>query len=249
MGTCWHSYNLHLFETNQKIKIMATFTNLRYIAQSIADNIGKPLDIPLIRRLEREVISKQATLLRNDFTKNKMSYSQLMQDISCLALDKVDIKECCSSVIEDCSVSKTLQTVPTPVRFKEAVSPFSYVGGTDKSTPYTWTTPEQMPMLVKGRRYKLKDMLYYTYLNGHIYVFSPFGQDTVKKVNIRGVFEDPREIQKLKDCNGKNCSLPGDIPIPLDMEDAIKKLIYAELSAMQPKQPQEITTDGSQVQS
>lgn len=225
------------------------FTNLRYIAQSIADNLGKPLDIPLLRRLERDIVAKRATLIRNDFTKNKTPYSQLIQDIGCIKLDKVDIKECCNESIEDCKVTKSLQKVPVPIRFKESVSPFAYVGGTNKSTPYTWTTPEQMPYLIAGRRYKAKELLYYTYLNGHIYVFSPFGQEAVKNINIRAVFEDPIALQKLKNCNGDACAEPGDFPIPMDMEDSIKKLIYAELSAMQPKPPQEITQDESQVQS
>ena len=217
--------------------------SLGTIAQTIADNIGKPFDELLLERLKYEIISKRATLVRNDFTKNKIVYPQLVQDIGCIDMEKTSSSECCSIDLgDDCKVSKSIQKVPSPIRLKENSSPFTYVGGVNKSTPFTWTLPEKIPYML-GRRYGKKNQLYYTYLNEHIYVFHLYSQSAVEKISLRAVWEDPVALAKLKNCNGEQCIPETEFPIPRDMEDAIKRLIYDELRAMDVTIENEIPID------
>ena len=217
--------------------------SLSTIAQTIADNIGKPFDELLLERLKYEIVSKRATLLRNDFTKNKMIYQQLVQSIDCIKMEKVSSNECCSVDLgDDCKVSKSVEKVPTPLRMKENSSPFNYVGGINMTTPFTYTLPEKVPFMM-GRRYGKKNRIYYAYVNEHIYAFHLYGQSAVEKISLRGIWEDPVELAELKTCSGEACATIDDFPIPRDMEDPIKRLIYDELKAMDVSMESEISID------
>ena len=217
--------------------------SLTTIAQTIADNIGKPFDELLLERLKYEIVSKRATLLRNDFTKNKMIYQQLVQSIDCIEMEKVSSNECCSVDLGDnCKVSKSKQEVPTPLRMKENSSPFVYVGGINQTNPFTYTLPEKVPFMM-SRRFGKKNQIYYAYLNNHIYAFHIYGQSAVEKISLRGIWEDPVALAALKNCDGEQCAPIDDFPIPRDMEDPIKRLIYDELKAMDMTTESEIPID------
>lgn len=222
-------------------------SNLATLAQTIADNVGMPYDEVFLERMKYEIISQRATLLRQDFTRNRIIYSQLIQDIGCIELQKTSLDECCTvNLVDMCAVSRTKSKVPTPVRIKENSSPFMYVGGIDKTAPFTWTIPEKLPYMLT-RRYGKKNQIYFTYLNGYIYVFHLYHQEAIKKINIRGIWEDPVALAALKNCAGKECAAIDDFPIPRDMHKLIKDLIYAELKAMIPKDT-EITIDDDKAQ-
>lgn len=222
-------------------------SNLTTLAQTIADNIGTPYDEVFLERMKYEIISQRATLLRQDFTRNRIIYSQLVQDIGCIPMQKANLDECCSvSMADICAVSRTVTKVASPLRIKENSSPFMYVGGIDKTAPFTWTTPEKLPYMLT-RKYGKKNQIYFTYLNGHIYVFHLYKQEAIKKINVRGIWEDPVALASLKNCNGEECAAVDDFPIPRDMHKGIKDLIYDELRAMIPKD-NEITIDDDQAQ-
>lgn len=217
--------------------------SLSTIAQTIADNIGKPFDELLLERLKYEIVSKRATLLRNDFTKNKMIYQQLVQSIDCIEMEKVSSNECCDVDLgDDCKVSKSKHPVPVPLRMKENSSPFTYVGGINQTNPFTYTLPEKVPFMM-SRRYGKKNRIYYAYTGGHIYAFHLYGQSAVEKISLRGIWEDPVALEALKTCSGEACAVIDDFPIPRDMEHPIKQLIYDELKAMDPTLENEIPID------
>lgn len=211
--------------------------NIKTIAQSIADNVGKPFDEMFLERLKYEILSKRATVVRNDFTRNRTVDGSLVQDVSCLEMDSVSPSECCDTDI-DCKVTRTTQKVPKTINLKENSSPFLYVGGIDKTTPYTWTQAEKMPYILSSRKFT-KRHPYYTYLNGYIYVFNSENE----RLNVRGIFEDPTELYFLKNCDGQPCGETDEIPLPKHLEKQVKDLIYDELGVMQRSEEPEIPID------
>jgi hypothetical protein len=172
-----------------------------------------------------------------------MIYQQLVQSIDCIEMEKVSSNECCSVDLgDDCKVSKSVEKVPVPIRMKENSSPFNYVGGINQASPFTYTLPEKVPFMM-GRRYGKKNRIYYAYVNEHIYAFHLYGQSAVQKISLRGIWEDPVALAALKTCSGEACATVDEFPIPRDMEDPIKRLIYDELKVMDTTMENEIPID------
>ncbi len=193
-------------------------TKISILAQKIADNIGKPFDYMLLGRLESDVISYRAVIIRREHDKTGRFAGTLIQDLSPIAVKTVDSIECGAPT--GCTVSRTELIVPKPVRVKGGTN-FTYVGATNRMTAFSFIKPEEFKYLRQTKFGKAYPR--YSYLNGYIYIFN----SEATTISIRGVFADPFELANLKDCNGNTCFQ--DIDIDVDMEESIKSFIYKEL--------------------
>ena len=70
----------------------------------------------------------------------------------------------------------------------------------------------------------------YYMIDEYIYIYNPNG---LEYVNVRGVFEDPREVHDFKTCDGSCYDPQSDYPLPADMLSAINLgLLQGELQLL-----------------
>jgi hypothetical protein len=164
----------------------------------------------------------RAMFIRRDFAKNGFTSRHIEQDLGCLELKKVDPTKCCD-LPSTCSVYRTIETIPKTVRhnFEEAITHVGDITGTG-------TIPMVHSNVIKFLPYdKYTNKKYKAYMVGdYLYIYNAGG---LKYINVRGVFEDPEEVAKFKDCGGSDC-YDSDIieyPIPMDMLQLINNGILA----------------------
>ena len=63
-------------------------------------------------------------------------------------------------------------------------------------------------------------------IEDYLYIYNA---DGLKYINVRGVFENPNEVEKFKDCSGSDCydDDNGEFPIPMDMLQSINNGVLA----------------------
>ena len=164
----------------------------------------------------------RAMFIRRDFQKNGFTSRHIEQDLGCLELKKVDPTRCCN-LPSACSVYRTIKPIPKTVRhnFKESITHVGDVTGTG-------TIPMVHSNVVKFLSYdKYTKKNYKAYMiEDYLYIYNA---DGLKYINVRGVFEDPREVAKFKDCSGTDCYDDDNIsfPIPMDMLQLINNGVLA----------------------
>ena len=163
----------------------------------------------------------RAMFIRRDFAKNGFTSRHIEQDLGCLELKKVDPTRCCN-LPSSCSVYRTIETLPKTVRhnFKESITHVGDITGTG-------TIPMVNSNVVKWLPHdKYTNKNYKAYMiEDYLYIYNA---DGLKYINVRGVFEDPKEVEKFKDCSGTDCyDDNGEFPIPMDMLQSINNGVLA----------------------
>ena len=164
----------------------------------------------------------RAMFIRRDFAKNGFTSRHIEQDLGCLELQKVDPTRCCN-LPSSCSVYRTIKRIPKTVRhnFKESITHVGDITGIGTipivhSNVIKWL-PQDKYTNKNYKAYMLEDYLYI------------YNADGLKYINVRGVFEDPREVALFKDCDGTDCYDDDtvDFPIPMDMLQMINNGVLA----------------------
>jgi hypothetical protein len=164
----------------------------------------------------------RAMFIRRDFARNGFTSRHIEQDLGCLELKKVDATKCCS-LPSSCSVYRTIKRIPKTVRhnFKESITHVGDITGTG-------TIPIVHSNVVKWLPYdKYTKKNYKAYMiEDYLYVYNAEG---LRYINVRGVFEDPRDVALFNDCSGTDCydDATIDFPIPMDMLQQINNGILA----------------------
>jgi hypothetical protein len=212
--------------------------SLNEIAYSIATKLGKPTDIVLVNNIKFSIINYRALFIRQDFTKNGKVHQLYVQDLGCVPVEKTDSAECCD-VESGCSVYRTVDILPDPVRLK-GLEDYTFVGAINKITRYTALLPEEVQFL--GYNKYTKHDPRYIYRNQRVYVFNV----QPEYINIRGVFADPRDASRFNHCDDADCYTDDDnFPIPEDMiPGIISGFINGELQILRDtNEGQEVKAD------
>lgn len=198
---------------------------LNEIAYEIGYRKSRPNDNILRRRIKQLVISMRATLAERRFRKGMPIEGDYVQDLGAVPVIKVDKAEAgCEGLSVDCVILRTEDKIPSPV-VTGSSSPFEYVGGLDKSTPYGYI-PLYLSSTLSSNKFTSK-IPRYTYRNGYVYIIT-FGKwsKAIKYVNISGVFADPTKAEKFNNCVGADCYTDDDrFPVPEDMVITIQDMV------------------------
>ena len=181
----------------------------------------------------------RAMFIRRDFTRNGVITRGLEQDLGCLELEKVDASKCCNLPVE-CAVYKTIKKIPKTVRFsfRDAITHVSDVTGIGtiplveshavQWLPYDKYTKDQY------KAYMIEDYMYVYNANG------------LGFINVRGVFEDPKDVA-LFDCDDSDCYNDDmDYPLPADMLQMITQGILSTELVMLSGSMNDTTNDAAQ---
>ena len=196
-------------------------SSFRELVDEVVDNIDKTTDFAFVKRVESLVAGMFSTILVQEYQKTgKMS-------IDCMATIQVDMEKVDDNDIHhlgldvsEYKVYKTKIKIPQPLKIKIGTA-FSYVGTTDNTKAYSKINPEELNMIMSerfGDRFS-----YYSYINEFIYTYNSVN----KKLNIRYIPSDIREVSNISASNSAQCVK--DINIPLDTRRLIKRMIYEEL--------------------
>ena len=168
----------------------------------------------------------RAMFIRRDFARNGLITRHLEQDLGCLNLIKVDASKCCG-LPSTCPVYRTDRKIPRTVRFnfREAIT---YTGDTTGLGGIPMVEPYEIQWIAFD---KYTSNLPKTYMiEDYLYLYNPKGQDTI---NVRGVFEDPEEVEKFHTCDGPCYTDNLPYPMPMDMVSLITSgLINGELKLL-----------------
>jgi len=168
----------------------------------------------------------RAMFIRRDYARNGVVSKTLEQDLGCIPLVKVDGSRCCN-LPSDCPVFRTNVKMPKPVRFN-LQDAFTFIGKPDG----TGAIPKVEPYMVEFLLYDkyTSDKPKYYMIDEYIYVYNPNGMEYI---NVRGVFEDPREVHNFNTCDGSCYDPQSDYPLPADMLSAINMgLLQGELQLL-----------------
>jgi|TARA_R110000823_G_scaffold49393_3_gene124764 hypothetical protein len=181
----------------------------------------------------------RAMFIRRDFTRNGIITRSLEQDLGCLELEKVDASKCCNLPVE-CAVYKTIKKIPKTVRFsfRDAITHVSDVTGTGTIPLVESHTVQWLPYdkytKDKYKAYMIEDYMYIYNANG------------LGFINVRGVFEDPKDVA-LFDCDSSDCYNDDmDYPLPADMLQMITQGILSTELVMLSGSMNDTTNDAAQ---
>jgi len=188
----------------------------------IAEKTSKPHDIAVINQIKRAIITWRSFLLRQMGHKRYLS-ATFIQDF-CVDTELVDSAECCNTT-SNCKVRRSKLPVPRPVDFRDW--DYSYIGRLDNNQAFGLAEPSELDYILTQpfanlhpRYWKIGDYLY--------------NNSQYKKMRVRGIFEDPRDVYPFKDCNGVICYTDDtEFPLTEEMFGRIKiSIIQNELSGI-----------------
>lgn len=163
----------------------------------------------------------RSVLIRREVDKQKPLSTQLQQDLGCVPVELIDAAECCN-ITSGCKIVRTVSELPRFVESSDGPI-IAYIGAVDKQEGY---------QIVPWSRFRWAAYSKYTkgirlasLLNNHVYILNGTG---LASVNVRGVFDDPREAARFKTCEGTPCYTDNDTyPVPGWMVKAINDMAFA----------------------
>lgn len=186
--------------------------SLNELVSVLASRVGQPFDTALQEEMKVVLNYKRADYFKKLINQNPFQRRFFLKSFSA-ELTPVDKADCPVEV--DCEVLRTVLPIPNPVRTNSTL--FDYVGDPDKTDSYGYATPEQDNLFRKYNKYT-KDKSKYFYVNGYVYIF---GDLDLEYVGIRGVFDDPKQLEPFK-CDGDACYSDDDqYDIPEDLINAM----------------------------
>ena len=164
-----------------------------------------------LEQMKFNILHYRAMFIRRDFARNGKITRHLEQDMRCLDLEIVDTNRCCDGFNTGCTIAKTIKPIPKTVRFnfKEAITFVGLPNGMDRIQliePYMAKMASHAKYTGDNRKaFMLEDFMY---------ILNPQGME---KLNVRGIFEDPRDLSRF-DCDGSACyNSKSEFPMPMDM--------------------------------
>ena len=179
-----------------------------------------------LEQIKFNILHYRAMFIRRDYARNGLTTRHVEQDLGCIQLEAVDASKCCDLPIS-CAVYRTVKAVPKTIRynFEEAIT---YVGDVTGFSTIPLVNSNAIKWLPYDKYTKNKRKAYM--IDKYLYIYNAEG---LEYINIRGVFEDPRDIAVFGDCSGGACydDSATDFPIPMDMLQLINQgLLNGELS-------------------
>ena len=170
----------------------------------------------------------RAMFIRRDYGKNGFTSRHVEQDLGCVALEPVDATQCCA-LPSTCVVYKSVQPLPKTIRynFEEAITYVGDITGRGTIPMVNSNTIEWLPY-DKYTKGKMKAYM----IQDHLYVYNAEGLEVV---NVRGVFEEPRDAKLFDGCVGGICwdDDKNEYPISMDTLHLINQgILQGELALL-----------------
>ncbi len=159
---------------------------------------------------------QRALFMRNEYNRNRSIDPYVLQDLSCLELELVNPIDCCIDTPSGCKVLRTKKIIPNTIElyFTKGIAT---VGSADILKPrFVLIDYSRVPYIGHGRT--TQKAVYAFLYNQYLYVTSKDPSvSLLKYITVRGIFEDPTELEEYVSCvNGQAC-FSSSAPYPLNM--------------------------------
>ena len=198
------------------------------------------------RKFRKWIHDQRALQLRNELNKNRTIDDAIIQDLGCVALERVDAGSCCDNPVGLTVVRTVLELPVTIERHNEPT--ITRVGPLNRmSRPFSIVPYSRVPFITSGKFTKL--VLCATLLNKHVYIIGDSSNPVFKGIefaNIRGVFENPEDVERFTTCDGVSC-FNSNSPYPINrwMLPYLKNAILQADLKMLVTTPSDTTNDSS----
>jgi hypothetical protein len=198
-------------------------------------------DVIDTRFIKALIHTKRAHFITNELNKNRIASPALMQDLNCLEMEMADDAECCDFQ-SGCSVLRSKLEIPMPIALHNRLA-VERIGPVSAGQPGYSLMPYEKAIYFGNGRYNKGGMAAYI-RNNRVYVVSSLPTALIDLVSVRGVFEDPSELQSFTACSGSPC-YSDDNKYPLDSRtwDYIKEEIITKDMARITSMPQDLEND------
>ena len=157
-------------------------------------------------QIKEWVHSQRALWLRNELNKNRSIDDNIIQDLGCVELERVDAASCCD-ITSDCIVVRSKLNIPVGIEMNQRTA-ITRVGPIKKTDKYLFSFLPFERAVWAGNGQFNKNVIFSFLLNNKLHLIGNENNDLLKIIkyaNVRGVFEDPTEAAKFSYCSGQAC--------------------------------------------
>jgi len=205
-------------------------TTLNQIASLLAARVGQPFNVPLQEQIKVMVNYKRINYTQQFLTTHPEQRKFFQQSFT-VDLEKVSKGDCKNIPELECSeILKSACKIPAPIRSSTTL--FDFVGASDWAVGFGEITPE-FNTYTKYNKYT-SGLPKWVYMNEYLYIFNTL---ELKKVSIRGVFNNPFDVNSCCPTKSNSC-FNDDSPYPVseDILNAIMRdVLNIELRNMFPQ--------------
>lgn len=159
-----------------------------------------------------DIINEQRSLLiRNEYNKKRKIDSDVEQSF-CIDVEFVESHNClCENIPSDCKILRTVSKIPTTIELhhKNTITSVGPIFINKKR--FNLIDYNRVPYIGNGRT--TKNSIYAFLYDQYIYIISknPNLINLLKKILIKGIFEDPTSLSEFLNCNtNQACWSPDD---------------------------------------
>lgn len=190
------------------------------------------------RQVEFWIAEVRSKLISQSISKNKDINDIWIQTINCLELEQIDKSECCD-IDTGCLILRSIQQLPNTV---EGVDSNLILSVTGLDNTHITPTTRFRQRYKKYSRFTGNNKGWYI-KDRYLYIIN---DDLLTRVNVHGIFEDPRDLALFHNCDGDSCfSMDSDYPVSMKMATDITDIIIATKVRPMFSVPQDTTNDSA----
>tara|TARA_R110002126_G_scaffold68046_11_gene172169 strand:+ start:4409 stop:5104 length:696 start_codon:yes stop_codon:yes gene_type:complete len=187
-----------------------------------------------VRQVEWLINNQRALLIRNEYNKpGRVIDHNLIQDLGCVEVEMVDNSACPEISTSGCYLLRTKCQIPNTIELHHKTA-ITRVGSPDRMNDNYSFVPYDQAVYSGNGKFN-KDSKFAFLLNNYVYIKVHSKKSAMLKyVNIRGIFEDPTELNTFTCCTGETC-YTSDSPYPINTwmipymkEPVINQLLMAQ---------------------
>lgn len=227
---------------------MSSLNQIAYnVFMSVRPHLTDDEDLEL-RKIKHDIHLKRALYIRNELNKSRTIDINLVQTLGCVELELASPIDCCIDIPVDCKLLRTVETIPNALELhhKKLITRVGSPIITKKKFNFV---PYDRFIFSGNTEYNKKD-IYATLHNGRIYIKSNDASILgLKYIDIQGVFDDPTEAARFKNCDDQPC-YTDDSPYPVNMwmEEYIKNALIDEYVKYTLRATKDMVNDGESKQ-
>jgi hypothetical protein len=173
---------------------------------------------------------QRALFMRNEYNKKRTIDAGVQQTIPCEDLELVDPHNCCVDVPIGCKILRTKNEIPGTIELHNSTGITSVGPVIITEKRFSLIDYSRVPFIGNGRT--TSKTIYAFLYDNYIYVISKDPAVLLlKKIMIRGVFEDPTALAQFTNCStgGKCWTTSSTYPIKSWMWAYIKEQVIQQL--------------------
>lgn len=180
----------------------------------------------------------RARFVTQNYRKARYSDVNLVQDLGKVELELIDSAEDCTSTV-GCKILRSKLEIPKFIEIDEKPL-VTFVGSIQKTGPQYQIIPWSRMSMIKYQKYT-GSMPYVAIKENRLYVLN---KKVLDAINIQGIFENPSEVAKFKQCDGTPCyTEDSKYPIDAGMVPLIKEMIITKDLAVYERLTKDVDSD------